>query len=131
MESWALLPSFWRPWGTWGASWEGLGRLFGVLGAPGGGPGRGLREPWKALEGLARQRSKVYIRCVSFWGVKMVQKSLKIVFKNELVFRRGSVNAFDRFVMNSWSFMGSPTCFSYAFLRVETHVGFFSQGLLS
>ena len=33
---------------------RGLGGLFGVLGVPGGGPGRGLGASWKALEGLGR-----------------------------------------------------------------------------
>ena len=39
-----------HPWGAWGASWEGLGELFGVLGASGAVLGEvwgSLGRPWK------------------------------------------------------------------------------------
>ena len=39
-----------RSWGAWGASWEGLGELFGVLGASGAVLGEvwgSLGRPWK------------------------------------------------------------------------------------
>ena len=60
-----------RPWGAWGASWEGLGELFGVLGASGGGPWRGLGESWKALEAKLIKRSQLSMFWVHFWRSKM------------------------------------------------------------
>ena len=73
-----------------------LGDLGGSLERSGGGLGR----LWRALGAQINSKSKQSMFGVTFWGVKMDQKSLKIVFKNELVFRRGADNAFDRFVMN-------------------------------
>jgi hypothetical protein len=89
--------------GLLGRSWE----LFGVLGASGGNPERGLGEPWKALDGLGRLRSKKSLFVDPILGVKIDAKSLKIVFKNDQVFRRVSVNAFHRFPMFPRSFFGT------------------------
>ena len=81
--------AFWCSWRVLGGLWRGLG---GVL--------EGFGGPWTPKLIKCQKKSKNWVLGVTFWGVKMGQKSLKIVFKNELVFRRGSDNAFDRFVMN-------------------------------
>ena len=74
--------------------------LLGGLGASWERPGGGLGRLWRALDAQINSKSTKSTWGVTFWMVNIGQKSLKIVFKNELVFRRGADNAFDRFVMN-------------------------------
>lgn len=87
--------------GCLGISWEGLGELFGVLGASGGGPWRGLGESWKALEAKLIKRSQLPINVFGpFFEVKNGVKIIKNRFQKRSGLRRVSVNAFGWFVMN-------------------------------
>ena len=88
---------FWgTPGGVLGAFLVSLGRLGGVLGEVWGS----LGGPWRALGNWLAQRSKKSLFLTPFWRSKLDQKSLKVVFKNDQVFGRVSVDAFGRFVMN-------------------------------
>ena len=73
-----------------------LGNLGGSLERSGGRLGR----LWRALDAKINSKSIRSTFGLHFGGVEIKHKSLKIVFKNELVLRRGSVNTFNRFVMN-------------------------------